>query len=171
MRPAWSRISGHARSPMPRCGNDALLVEALRGNKSSMTVRMRRSLDDFRASKPGRRFRERYERRHREQRSRLSPSSILYVVVGVLLVIASVFLGPAPGFGFGTGFIGLALLASEFKFLARFLDKAEVKLRSLGRELRDIWRTLPLALQVVIVSIAVILTVAILYGLYRFFFG
>ena len=171
MRPAWSRISEHARSPMPRCGNDTLLAEALRGNKSSMTVRMRRSLEDFRASKPGRRFRERYERRHREQRSRLSPSSILYIVVGVLLVIASVFLGPAPGFGFGTGFIGLALLASEFKFLARLLDKSEVKLRSLGRELRDIWRTLPFGLQAVLVLVAVILLLALAYGVYVLVFG
>ena len=136
-----------------------------------MTVRMRRSLQDFQASKPGRRFRDRYDRRHQEQRSRLSPSSILYMVGGVLLVIASVFLGPAPGFGFGTGFLGLALLASEVYFIARFLDKAEVKLRSLGRELRDIWRTLPLAGQVLLVAVAVILAVAILYGLYRLLFG
>lgn len=136
-----------------------------------MTVRMRRSLHDFQASKPGRRFRDRYDRRHRESRSRLSPSSIFYVVGGVLLVVASVFLGPAPGFGFGTGFVGLALLASEVFFIARFLDKAEVKLRSMGREFRDIWRTLPTTGRVLLVAVAVILVVAFLYGLYRLFFG
>lgn len=136
-----------------------------------MTVRMKRSLQDFRASEPGRRFRDRYERRHEETRSRLSPSSILYVVGGVLLVIASIFLGPAPGFGFGTAFIGLALLASEIYFMAYFLDKAEVKLRSLGREFRDIWRTLPLAGRALLVAVAVLLVFALLYGLYRFFFG
>ena len=86
-------------------------------------------------------------------------------------MVASLFLGPAPGFGFGTAFIGLALLASEFMFIARFLDKAEVKLRSLGREFRDIWRTLPFALQAAFVIIVVILAVAILYGLYRLVFG
>ncbi len=136
-----------------------------------MTVRMRRSLQDFQASKPGRRFRDRYDRRHQEIRSRLSPSSILYVVSGVLLVVASVFLGPAPGFGFGTAFIGLALLASEIFFIALFLDKAEVKLRSLGREFRDIWRTLPFAGKAILVAVAVILIVAFLYGLYWLFFG
>ena len=136
-----------------------------------MTVRMRRSLQDFQQSKPGRRFRDRYDQRHQWSRSRLSPSSILYVVGGLLLVVASLFLGPAPGFGFGTAFLGLALLASEFHFIARFLDKAEVRLRSLGRELRDIWRTLPTALQAVVVLVALVLIVAVLYGLYRLFFG
>ena len=136
-----------------------------------MTVRMRRSLEDFQQSRPGRRFRDRYDRRHQYRRSRLSPSSIFNVVGGTLLVVASLFLGPAPGFGFGTAFLGLALLASEFHPIARFLDKAEVKLRSLGRELRDIWRTLPFALQAIAVLVALILTAAILYGLYRLFFG
>ena len=136
-----------------------------------MTVRMRRSLQDFQQSKPGRRFRDRYDQRHQWSRSRLSPSSILYVVGGLLLVVASLFLGPAPGFGFGTAFLGLALLASEFHFIARFLDKTEVRLRSLGRELRDIWRTLPTALQAVVVLVALVLIVAVLYGLYRLFFG
>ena len=136
-----------------------------------MIARMRNSLQDFQQSKPGRRFRDRYDRRHQENRSRLSPSSILYIVGGVLLVVASLFLGPAPGFGFGTAFLGLALLASEFLLIARFLDKAEVRLRSLGRELRDIWRTLPAALQAAVVVVAAILAVAVVYGLYRLFFG
>lgn len=136
-----------------------------------MITRMRRSLQDFQKSTPGHRFRERYERRHEETRSRLSPSSILYVVGGVLLVVASLFLGPAPGFGFGTAFVGLALLASEVFFLARFLDKSEVRLRSLGREFRDIWRTLSGVGKALVVAVAVILVVALLYGLYRLFFG
>ena len=136
-----------------------------------MTERMRRSLEDFQRSRPGRRFRDRYDRRRQQSRSRLSLSSILYIVGGVLLVVASVFLGPAPGFGFGTGFLGLALLSSESMLIARFLDKAEVRLRSLGRELRDIWRTLPAALQAAVVVVAAILAVAVVYGLYRLFFG
>lgn len=136
-----------------------------------MTERMRRSVQEFQESQPGRRFRDRYDRRHQEMRSRLSPSSILYIVGGVLLVIASLFLGPAPGFGFGTGFIGLALLASEVLLIARFLDKSEVRLRSLGREFRDIWRTLPLVLQVVVVLVALLLAVALLYGTYYLLFG
>ncbi len=136
-----------------------------------MIARMKNSLQDFQQSKPGRRFRDRYDRRHQEDRSRLSPSSILYIVGGVLLMVASLFLGPAPGFGFGTGFLGLALLASEVFFIARFLDKAEVWLRSLGRELRDIWRTMPFVLQAVAVLVAALLVVAFLYGLYWLFFG
>ena len=136
-----------------------------------MTERMQRSLQDFQASRPGRRFRDRYDRRHEYRRSRFSPSTILNVVGGLLLVVASLFLGPAPGFGFGTAFVGLALLASEFYPIARFLDKTEVRLRSLGRELRDIWRTLPPVLQAVVVLVALVLIVAVLYGLYRLFFG
>ena len=136
-----------------------------------MTERMRQSWQDFESSAPGQRFRNRYNRRQQQGRSRFSPSRFLYVVGGILLVVASLFLGPAPGFGFGTAFIGLALLASEFQAIARFLDWAEVRLRSLGRELRDIWRTLPLVFRAVVVLVAVILTVALLYGLYRLLFG
>ena len=136
-----------------------------------MTERMRQSWQDFESSAPGQRFRNRYNKRQRQSRSRLSPSRLLYVVGGLVLVVASLFLGPAPGFGFGTAFVGLALLASEFRFIARFLDWAEVRLRSLGRELRDIWRTLPLALQALVVLVGAILAVALLYGLYRLFFG
>lgn len=136
-----------------------------------MIERMQRSLREFQASKPGRRFRDRYYRRHQETRSRFSPSSLLYSVGGALLVIASLFLGPAPGFGFGTAFIGLALLASEFLSLAKLLDRSEVKLRSFGREMRDIWRTLPTVGKALIVLIALAIVVAFLYGLYWLFFG
>lgn len=136
-----------------------------------MIARMRHSWQLFESSEPGQRFRNRYSRRHQQTRSRLSPSRILYVVGGLLILVASLFLGPAPGFGFGTAFIGLALLASEFLFIARFLDRAEVRLRSLGRELRDIWRTLPVVFRAAIVLVALILAVALLYGLYWLFFG
>ena len=136
-----------------------------------MIARMKQSWQDFEESKPGSRFRDRYYKRQQNRRSRLSPSRLLYVVGGLLLVVASLFLGPAPGFGFGTAFIGLALLASEFRFMARLLDWSEVRLRRLGRELRDVWRTLPLVFRAVIVLVALILVVALLYGLYKLFFG
>lgn len=135
-----------------------------------MKERMQSSLREFQASKPGRRFRDRYYRRHETARSRFSPSSLLYSIGGVLLVIASLFLGPAPGFGFGTAFIGLALLASEFLSLAKFLDYSEVRLRDFGREMRDIWRTLPAAGRVLLVLIALAIAVAFLYGLYWLLF-
>ncbi len=136
-----------------------------------MIARMKQSWQDFEESKPGRRFRNRYYKRQQNRQSRLSPSRLFYMVGGVLLVVASIFLGPAPGFGFGTAFIGLALLASEFRFMAHLLDWSEVRLRSFGREARDVWRTLPLVFRAVIVLVALILTVALLYGLYKLFFG
>lgn len=136
-----------------------------------MIARMRNSWQDFESSEPGKRFRNRYDRRQQQRRSRLSPSRLLYIVGGLLLVIASLFLGPAPGFGFGTAFIGLALLASELLFMARLLDWSEVRLRKLGRALRDIWKTLPFVFRAAILLVALILAVALVYGLYRLFFG
>lgn len=103
----------------------------------------------FKASKPGYRFRDHYHRHRRSSRQR-SPSQgrfdfrkVLFIVAGIAIAITSIVLGPLPGPGLGTFLLGLVILASELRIVARFLDWAEVKLRRPARRAKDAWASLP----------------------------
>ena len=103
----------------------------------------------FKAGKPGYRFRDHYRRHRRSSRQR-SPKQgrfnfrkVLFIVVGVAIAITSIVLGPLPGPGLGTFLLGLVILASELRIVARFLDWAEVKLRRPARRVKGAWASLP----------------------------
>jgi hypothetical protein len=111
--------------------------------------RIKEDLRLFKASKPGYRFRDHY-RRHRRSSCQRSPKQgrfdfrkVLFIVVGVVIAITSIVLGPLPGPGLGTFFLGLVILASELRIVARFLDWAEVKLRRPARRAKGAWASLP----------------------------
>src|SRR5919199_3092073 len=103
----------------------------------------------FKASKPGYRFLGHYRRHRRRSRQRYPSQGrfdfrkILFIVVGIAIVITSIVLGPLPGPGMGTFLLGLVILASELRIVARFLDWAEVKLRRPARWANATWASLP----------------------------
>jgi Putative transmembrane protein (PGPGW) len=113
----------------------------------------------FKASKPGYRFRDHYRRHRRRSRQRISrqrisrqrsPSQglfnfrkVLFIVVGSAIAITSIVLGPLPGPGLGTFLLGLVILASELRIVARFLDWAEVMLKRPARRAKGAWASLP----------------------------
>src|SRR5919199_3166140 len=108
----------------------------------------------FKASRPGYRFRDHYRRHRRRNRQRssrqLRPSQglfnfrkVLFIVVGAVIAIASIVLGPLPGPGLGTFLLGLVILASELRIVAHFLDWAEIILRKPGRRAKDALASLP----------------------------
>jgi hypothetical protein len=103
----------------------------------------------FKTSRPGYRFRDHYRRHRRSSRQR-SPKQgrfdfrkVLFIVVGLTIAITSIVLGPLPGPGLGTFLLGLVILASELRIVARFLDWVEVKLRRPARRAKDAWASLP----------------------------
>ena len=108
----------------------------------------------FRASRPGYRFRDHYRRHRRRNRQRISHQlrssqglfnfrKVLFIVVGAVIAIASLVLGPLPGPGMGTFLLGLVILASELRIVAHFLDWAEVKLKRPARGAKGAWASLP----------------------------
>ena len=113
----------------------------------------------FKASKPGYRFRDHYRRHRRRNRQRSSRQrssrqlrssqglfnfrKVLFIIVGAVIAIASLVLGPLPGPGLGTFLLGLVILASELRIVAHFLDWAEVILRKPGRRAKDALASLP----------------------------
>ena len=78
---------------------------------------------------------------------------------------------PGPGPGWVITFLGLGLIAGEFLPVARFMDRAEVKLRAAARWLASTW-TSSSSIAKVSVCLAILLCIAELgYGAYYLFFG
>ncbi len=133
-----------------------------------MIGRLKGEWEEFKESKPGKRFKERYRRR--QQAPGHAAKRILLVLLGSVIALGSLFTAPLPGPGFVTVFLGLAILAGEFLPAARFLDWSEVRLRQLWRITLNVWRTGPLGKAAVVV-VAAILAAAVLYVAYRLLFG
>src|SRR5215218_2132892 len=110
---------------------------------SGMIGRMRDGWRRFTASKPGHRFRARYRRNQRSGQGSSALRKVLVIVGGIIIVVASLLLAPLPGPGWGTLILGLVILAGELLILARFLDRAEIKLRGPARQAKVVWASLP----------------------------
>jgi hypothetical protein len=65
------------------------------------------------------------------------------LIGGVALIAAGFAFIPTPGPSNIIIVIGMWLLAGEFLLLARFFDRLEVRLRKLGRWIKNRWNTLP----------------------------
>lgn len=135
-----------------------------------MLEQLRKHWRQFKEDEPGQRFRDRYERNQQEARGWFDIRRLTNVVVGSLLVIVSVFFGWAPGPGMLTLFIGLGMVAGEFRPAALFLDWAEVRIRKLWRIAETIWAGSSPGERALIVLVIVACVVALVYGAYSLFF-
>jgi Putative transmembrane protein (PGPGW) len=140
------------------------------GTRKGMIERMKDGWWRFKASKPGHRFQDRYRRRQEGEQGWLAPSRLLYVVGGLVIAVGSLVFGVLPGPGTLTFFLGLGLIAGEFRPFARLLDWAEVRVRKLGRWIEATWES-SVAGKVLVVSVAAICLAAILYIAYFWLFG
>jgi uncharacterized protein (TIGR02611 family) len=93
----------------------------------------------FKESEPGHRFQDRYRRHQENKRSRFDARTFLSLGGGILVVLDGVIAVPGPGPGWVTTFLGLGLIAGGFQPVARFMDRAEVKLRALARWAVGAW--------------------------------
>jgi uncharacterized protein (TIGR02611 family) len=134
-----------------------------------MIDRLKEHWRDFRESKPGDRFQERYRRRQQDGQGHIL-KRVFLIVLGAVLALGSLFLAPLPGPGFATVFLGLAILAGELLPAARFLDWVEVRLRKFASFVRYFWRSSFLG-KVSVVALVALLVAAIAYVVYRLFFA
>ena len=133
---------------------------------------MRRSWRQFKESRPGNRFQDRYIRRQQSSSGRFNLlRKVLYIVGGIVIAVASLVLAPLPGPGWGTFFIGLALIAGEIFYVARFLDWVEVELRKIALTARDVWRNLSAMGRILIILVVLILAAMLAYEAYYLLFG
>ena len=138
-------------------GNDLGMVRSLKGD-----------WEEFKESKPGERFKDRYRRRQQKQGHIVK--RVVLVVVGSVLAVGSLLTAPLPGPGFATVFIGLAILAGELLPAARLLDWSEVRLRQLWQFVVDVWRTGPFS-KISLIFVVAFLAAGFLYVAYRLLFG
>lgn len=104
-----------------------------------MLKEARENWQQFMESEPGSRFEKRYRRRQ-ETGQRHILLRVFVVVIGFIIAVGSLVLAPLPGPGWGTVFIGLMILAGEVLIAARFLDRAEIRVRKLTRRFSKIWK-------------------------------
>lgn len=106
-----------------------------------MFPRLKRSLEQLKHDKPGRRFRNRCERMRREGgpgfwgRIGLYVAALLCIAIGIVLVFIP---GPAVLFFFLAG----GLLATESPVMARWMDTLELLARKIWGAIRRRWRRL-----------------------------
>jgi hypothetical protein len=125
----------------------------------------------FWALDPGHRFQTRYHshrRRRREQGETPKWVSLLNLVGGPALIVAGFAFLPTPGPSYIIIVIGMWMLAGDLLILARFFDRAEVRLRRLGGWIKSRWSRWPTAVKVLVVSIC---AAALVYGAYSLLFG
>lgn len=123
----------------------------------------------FKTSPPGQRFQERYQCHQRECEGKPNTGKLANVFLGLLLVIAGIIMIPAPGPGAIIACVGLALIGSEFLPLARFLDKAEVRLRPLIQWPKHVWAQTSFPLKALFGLLVLLSVPALAYGAYHIF--
>ncbi len=136
-----------------------------------MIDQAKRTWQAFKRSQPGYRFQERYNRRQQTTSGPFDPKNPLYLAMGVLIVVVGVVLAPIPGPGGIIAFVGLAFIGAEFLPIARLLDWGELRLRDIVRWATDVWRGLPVGMQVILGLVAAIIVGAVGYGAYRVLAG
>ncbi len=136
-----------------------------------MGTSSRRSWQQFKESRAGNRFQERYHYRQQGSSNWFSPRKVLYIVGGITVAVASLALAPLPGPGWVTFFIGLALLAGEILFAARLLDSIEVKIRKLALVFRDVWRELSAPGRMLVILMILTIVIVLAYASFRPIFG
>lgn len=135
----------------------------------TMIGRIKGHWHEFRNGKPGRRFQDRYHRRRQDEQGHVL-LRIFNVGLGSVIAVGSLALAPLPGPGFLTVFLGLAIVAGELLYAARFLDWSEVRIRILARFVRDMWRA-SVAGKVVVAVAALLLAAGFLYLAYYLLFS
>ncbi len=136
-----------------------------------MSESAKESWQRFKRDKPGRRFQNRYRRQQEREGGWRDPRRLFFVVGGLIVAIGSLVLGVLPGPGTLTFFLGLGMIAGEFRPVARLMDWAEVRLREAARAARELWADASPVGRVVIALVLLILVALLAYGTYSLLFG
>lgn len=136
-----------------------------------MNLKLKRQWEVLKRGKPGRRFVERYQAAQRkENRATLATRIVRMAVATVAIALGLVFAvipGPAIVFFALAG----ALLASESRGVAKFLDWCEVKIRAVVDWGMRIWKRLPIVGKVAVVILGAAGSVGATVMGYRMFAG
>jgi len=91
---------------------------------------LKKQFSSLKNGRPGRRFVDHYERRHKQNGKKAPWQRFATLALGVGLLVVGVFFSVAPAIpGFVLVLPALGILVSEIKLLAVWLDRAEVLIR------------------------------------------
>src|SRR5919106_3404434 len=136
-----------------------------------LTPRAKENWQQFRESKPGHRFQDRYDRRQQATQGQWNKGKLFNIGSGIAIALAGLFLVPFPGPGSVIIFVGLALLGREFLSVACSLDWAEVRLRGLAQQAKAIWMRSSIPVIILITLIILGCAAAVGYGAYHLLFS
>jgi hypothetical protein len=136
-----------------------------------MISSIRTSWRIFARGRPGVRFREHYRLRQSRGRGAFHPARLSYLAVGTVLIVGSALFGWLPVLGWGTAFLGLAMIAGEFYPVARLMDRLEPRARMLFKPLGKTLARLPAWTQLSVSLGVGVATFGVMYGLYSITFG
>ena len=124
-----------------------------RVTRGAVIARLYRYWRKLRRGYPGRRFQDLYDYRHRRRVRRARPSRWFGLGGGFVLLAVGLAIGWLPGPGGFLSIVGLALVATELRPLARLLDRSELILRGWMERL---WGSGPAAKRMLVVAGAVL---------------
>ena len=118
---------------------------------------------------PGKRFEQRYRRKH--PGSRRSTRKILTIVVGLLVLVVGIVMLPAPGPGMVVVALGAGIVAQASLAAARALDWCELRIRALLAWARKLWARAGTLARAAILLTGLVLAGAGAYGTWWLTFG
>ena len=132
-----------------------------------MFDRLHQQWQQLAASRPGHRFRDRYERNKRDKNgAKLLWRVVRVAAAAIFVCIGAVFMFiPGPAILF-YGIAG-ALLSTDSLPVAKFLDWCEVRGRQLGRWVKRRWARMSMAGKVAISTFSVVLSASATILFYR----
>ncbi len=105
-----------------------------------MLAKLKKSWKRLWRAEPGQRFRHMH--RARQRLDRPAWAKPLWIVIGLLILIAGIVALPLPGPGWLVIALGCAVIGGELGIVARGLDRLELRLRSVARWARKRWTDL-----------------------------
>ena len=118
------------------------------------------------AGTPGRRFRDRYHRNQKNQQKNWIGRIVRIVVAAVVLVGAAI-LTVIPGPAIPLFFLAGALIASDWLWMAKVMDRAEVFLRKIFKPIGKFWLHLPVYGRVLLAIATTTLSITASITIYR----
>ena len=133
-----------------------------------MLDRLKAQWQQLQASRPGHRFRDRYERHKRDRSGAKLFWRIVRVAAAAVLVCIGAFFMFVPGPAILFYALAGALLSTDSLPVAKALDWCEVKGRRLGRWGQQRWRQMPPAARVALSAASIVVSAGVTFLFYHF---
>lgn len=131
-------------------------------HRSSLAKRWR----SLSTGKPGHRFRDRYYQNQRNPQQRWIGRIVRFALAGVIFVGAAA-LTVIPGPAIPLFILAGALVASDWLWMAKFLDRAEIWLRKIIKPIGKFWENLPTYGRVLLALLMTTISITTSVAMYR----